>query len=259
MRFDRIFRGRTGFVALDRLLAGLHANKAELLMVLDRLEILLHTNGSENDIRCHVARRKISAGTRGETGRDCPDAFLSLGKTCEKLGIAIWDYLASRLKRWRMPRLLNRSTVTSQSDADQPDSPHKNTLLPLSIRSSATPTLAHVGLLRAHTFAPLTFLGGMILAAHPPSADRTLSSFRSWVVVLATDYSLKETYASQPSFDGRRLCALPCLKRIQHAELWFGYHVVGDFDPGRARQPSAEGGLPADRSRMGAARRRVCD
>jgi Transposase IS66 family len=33
-RFDRIFRRRTGFVTLDRLLARLHANKAELLMVL---------------------------------------------------------------------------------------------------------------------------------------------------------------------------------------------------------------------------------
>ena len=97
-RFDRIFLGRTGFVTLDRLLARLHANKAELLMVLERPEIPLHTNGSENDIRCHVTRRKISAGTRSEIGRDCRDAFLSLAKTCDKLGIAIWDYLGSRFK-----------------------------------------------------------------------------------------------------------------------------------------------------------------
>ena len=97
-RFDRIFLGRTGFVALDRLLARLHANKAELLTVLERPAIPLHTNGSENDIRCHVTRRKISAGTRSETGRDCRDAFLSLGKICNKLGISIWDYLGSRFK-----------------------------------------------------------------------------------------------------------------------------------------------------------------
>jgi hypothetical protein len=97
-RFDRIFLRRTGFVILDRLLARLHANKDELLMVLDRPEIPLHTNGSENDIRCHVTRRKISAGTRSDIGRDCRDAFLSLAKTCDKLGIAVWDYLGSRLK-----------------------------------------------------------------------------------------------------------------------------------------------------------------
>ena len=97
-RFDRIFRRGTGFATLDRLLTRLHANKAELLMVLDRPEIPLHTNGSENDIRCYVTRRKISAGTRSEIGRDCRDAFLGLAKTCAKPGIEVWDYLGSRLK-----------------------------------------------------------------------------------------------------------------------------------------------------------------
>jgi hypothetical protein len=97
-RFDRIFTRKTGFVSLDRLLARLHANKRELLLVLDRPEIPLHTNGSENDIRCQVTKRKISAGTRSDPGRDCRDAFLGLSKTCAKLGIAFWDYLGSRLK-----------------------------------------------------------------------------------------------------------------------------------------------------------------
>ena len=96
-RFDRIFRRRTGFVTLDRLLARLHANKTELLMVLDRPETPLHTNGSENDIRCQVTRRKVSAGTRSDLGRDCRDAFLGLTKTCTKLGVAFWDYLGSRI------------------------------------------------------------------------------------------------------------------------------------------------------------------
>lgn len=97
-RFDRIFLGRTGFATLDRLLARLHANKAELLMVLERPEIPLHTNGSENDIRCQVTRRKVSAGTRSDLGRDNRDAFLGLAKTCAKLGVSLWDYLGSRLK-----------------------------------------------------------------------------------------------------------------------------------------------------------------
>jgi hypothetical protein len=96
-RFDRIFRRRTGFVTLDRLLARLHANKAELLAVLDHPDIPLHTNGSERDIRCHVTKRKISSGTRSDVGRDCRDAFLGLVKTCAKLGVAFWDYLGSRL------------------------------------------------------------------------------------------------------------------------------------------------------------------
>jgi len=95
-RFDRIFARRTGFVTLDRLLARLRANKAELLAVLDRPDIPLHTNGSERDIRCQVTKRKVSGGTRSDLGRDCRDAFLGLAKTCAKLGIAFWDYLGSR-------------------------------------------------------------------------------------------------------------------------------------------------------------------
>jgi hypothetical protein len=45
-----IFGLRTGFVTLDRLLQRLHANKAELLTVLDRPDIPLDTNGSENGL-----------------------------------------------------------------------------------------------------------------------------------------------------------------------------------------------------------------
>ncbi len=66
-------------------------------MVLDRPEIPLHTNGSENDVRSQVTKRKISGGTRSDTGRDCRDAFLGLSKTCAKLGITFWEYLGSRL------------------------------------------------------------------------------------------------------------------------------------------------------------------
>jgi len=95
--FDRIFTLTTGFVTLDRLLGRLHANKTELLMVLERPEIPLHTNGTENDIRCQVTRRKVSGGTRSDVGRDCRDTFLGLAKTCAKLGIAFWDYLGARL------------------------------------------------------------------------------------------------------------------------------------------------------------------
>ena len=97
VRFDRIFRRRTGFVTLDRLLARLHANKAELLAALDRPDIPLHTNGSERDLRCQVIKRKISGGTQSEAGRDCRDAFLGLMHTCTKPGIAFWNYLGARL------------------------------------------------------------------------------------------------------------------------------------------------------------------
>ena len=66
-RFDRIFnRGRTGYVILDRLLRRLFRHKDALLRVLDRPEIPLNTNASENDIRAFVTKRKISGGTVSE-------------------------------------------------------------------------------------------------------------------------------------------------------------------------------------------------
>ena len=96
-RFDRIFTSKTGFVTLDRLLARLHANKAELLCVLERPEVPLHTNQTENDVRCQVARRKISGGTKSEAGKQAKDALLGLMKTSQKLGISFWHYLGHRL------------------------------------------------------------------------------------------------------------------------------------------------------------------
>lgn len=96
-RFKRIFKRQTGFAPLDRLLERLLERSDDLLRVLDRPEIPLHTNGSENDIRCHVIKRKISGGTRSEAGRDARDTFLGLMKTCQKLGVSFFDYLGHRL------------------------------------------------------------------------------------------------------------------------------------------------------------------
>jgi hypothetical protein len=104
---------------LDRLLARLHANKPDLLRVLDRPEIPLHTNGSENDLRAQVTRRKVSGGTRSDAGRDCRDAFLGLMKTCQKLGLSFWDYLGARLALPRaaaippLPDLIRRRCATA--------------------------------------------------------------------------------------------------------------------------------------------------
>ena len=97
-RFDALFTTKTGFVALDRLLARLHANRTELLVVLDRPEVPLNTNGSENDIRAMVTRRKLSGGTRSEAGKEARDTFIGLMKTYRKLGISFWDYLGDRLQ-----------------------------------------------------------------------------------------------------------------------------------------------------------------
>jgi hypothetical protein len=94
--FDEIFTQKTCFESLNQALKRIHRNKKELLIVLDRPDIPLHNNLSENDIREYVKKRKISGSTRSDTGRKCRDTFTSLKKTCRKLGISFWNYLKDR-------------------------------------------------------------------------------------------------------------------------------------------------------------------
>ena len=104
--FDQMFTQKTCFHTLNLALGALYKNKAQLLLVLDRPEVPLHNNLSENDIRDYVKRRKISSTTRSDKGRESRDCFLSLKKTCQKLGISFWDYLQDRLTHsGKIPRL----------------------------------------------------------------------------------------------------------------------------------------------------------
>jgi Transposase IS66 family len=97
VRFDSIFTQKTPFQSLNLALKRIHLNKDRLLLVLSRPEIPLHNNLSENDIRDYVTKRKVSPTTRSDNGRRARDTFLSLKKTCRKLGISFWEYLKDRI------------------------------------------------------------------------------------------------------------------------------------------------------------------
>ncbi|MBI2571919.1 MAG: transposase [Candidatus Schekmanbacteria bacterium] len=97
-RFDELCATKTCFVSLNLALQRMHLNKAELLLVLDRPDVPLHNNPSENDIREYIKKRKISGSTRSDGGRRCRDTFTSLKKTCCKNGISFWEYLLDRLR-----------------------------------------------------------------------------------------------------------------------------------------------------------------
>ena len=95
--FDQIFTKTTSFETLNQVLGRLKRRKAELLKVLDKPELPLHNNASEQDIREFVTKRKISGRTRSDQGRRCRDTFASLKKTCRKLGVSFWEYLTDRV------------------------------------------------------------------------------------------------------------------------------------------------------------------
>jgi hypothetical protein len=96
-KFQRLVEQRTGYSALNEALALLGAKRDGLLAVLEHPNLPLHNNLSENDIREYARLRKVSGGTRSDLGKRCRDTFLSLKKTCRKLGVSFWQFLHDRL------------------------------------------------------------------------------------------------------------------------------------------------------------------
>ena len=104
--FDDIFSPTIPYSELTAALKLIHKRKQELLLVLEHPQIPLHNNTSERDIREAAKKRKISAGTRSDAGRDARAAFLSLKKSYMKLGISFREYLLDRLhKKNQIPYL----------------------------------------------------------------------------------------------------------------------------------------------------------
>ena len=116
-RFDEIVGRNTCFPELNAALARMAAQKADLLRVLERPDLPLHTNTVERDFRDWATKRKIGAGTRSERGRRCRDTFLSLKATCKKLGVRFWDYLQDRLRKagtiLGLPELMRQKAIGS--------------------------------------------------------------------------------------------------------------------------------------------------
>lgn len=101
-RFEQIFTTTTLFETLNQVLQRLYRRKAELLKALERPDLPLHNNTSEQDIREFVTKRKISGSTRSESGRRCRDTFASLKKTCRKLGVSLTG-VSQRSSQWQKP------------------------------------------------------------------------------------------------------------------------------------------------------------
>jgi hypothetical protein len=105
--FNSLCLTETEYPELNAALSLLYAKREQFLAVLEYPHLPLHNNLSENDIREYARLRKISAGTRSDQGRRCRDTFLSLKKTCRKLGISFRAFLHDRLTRARQIPLLS--------------------------------------------------------------------------------------------------------------------------------------------------------
>ena len=115
-RFDAIVNRTTSWPELNAALARMADKKADLLRVLERPDLPLHTNEQERPFRDWATKRKISAGTRGELGKRCRDTFLSLKSTCKKLGVRFTSYLRDRILK--AGQILSLSELVRKRAAD---------------------------------------------------------------------------------------------------------------------------------------------
>lgn len=99
MMFESVFNRSGVSDGLDNLLRNTYSRKAGLLQVLEHLDVPLHNNDCERDIRQYVKRRKISGTTRSDIGKKARDMLLSLKKTCQKLGVSFFGYLRDRVHK----------------------------------------------------------------------------------------------------------------------------------------------------------------
>jgi len=108
-QFEELVAERTDYPSIDGVLKGMAADRAKLLLVLERPEVPLHNNLSEGHIRDYVKKRKISGSTRSALGRRARDTFASLKKTCRRLGVNFWAYLQDRVRGLgQIPRLADQ-------------------------------------------------------------------------------------------------------------------------------------------------------
>jgi hypothetical protein len=129
-QFDDLVAQRTEYPSIDGVLKGMAADRAQLLLVLERPEVPLHNNLSEGHIRDYVKKRKISGSTRSALGRRARDTFASLKKTCRRLGVNFWEYLQDRVRGLgQIPRLADQirqkaaETAARNAPAAQPSGP----------------------------------------------------------------------------------------------------------------------------------------
>jgi hypothetical protein len=128
--YDDLVAQRTDYPSIDGVLQGMAADRAQLLLVLERPEVPLHNNLSEGHIRDYVKKRKISGSTRSALGRRARDTFASLKKTCRRLGVNFWAYLQDRVRGLgEIPRLADQicqkaeEAVASKAPAALPPGP----------------------------------------------------------------------------------------------------------------------------------------
>lgn len=129
-KFEDLFlKKQTASALLNKRLRKTYTKKEKLLRVLERPQTPLHNNETETDAREMVIKRKISGGTRSDEGRKSRDTFVSLKRTCSKLGVSFMAYLEDRIKgTLELPRLAEIIATRSAAQSVNPKMEFTSTL-----------------------------------------------------------------------------------------------------------------------------------
>ncbi len=93
LEFDQLFSTGTGYWALDKRIELTQAKKDGLLLVLAYPWLPLHNNPAEIAVRELVIKRKISYGTRSESGKIAWENMMSILDTCRKHKVSFYEYM----------------------------------------------------------------------------------------------------------------------------------------------------------------------
>ena len=116
LRFEHepvsVFRGYAAFEPINPVVRAptLVCDDGEVLMdstlILEYAQALTRNNGSEIAVREGVIKRKISYGTRSESGKAAWENQLTILDTCRKQGVSYFEYILDIISgSYSMPRL----------------------------------------------------------------------------------------------------------------------------------------------------------
>jgi hypothetical protein len=106
-KFDDIFSMKYSYKDLQNRIDKTKLKKTELLTVLEKPQIPLHNNSSENGARLQKRREDVSLQTKSKNGTKAKDTMLSMIETCRKQSYNSLQYIREKIINPNLNPLLN--------------------------------------------------------------------------------------------------------------------------------------------------------
>jgi hypothetical protein len=87
---ERLIDRATDYAALDERISKTADKRAQLLAVLEHLDMPLHNNAMELAARRRVRKRDVSFGPQSRAGARAWDTFQTIAATAAKLGVGLF-------------------------------------------------------------------------------------------------------------------------------------------------------------------------